>query len=87
MNTQQTPSEKDFTVFDTEQTINPFLVEKLNKIVDYISTPEDNNFFVGVNNAMTGDLAMQFICLANVFKYEIIFNSITEQNIVYFNKI
>ena len=86
MNTQ-TNEEKYFTVFDTEQKINPFLVSKLKQITDYISTPENESFFIETSERMTGELAMQFICLANVFKYEIVFNSITEQNIVYFNKI
>lgn len=84
---QRTNEEKDFTVFDTEQKINHFLVSKLKQITDYISEPEDEGFFVEVHKSMTGQLAMQFICMANVFKYEIIFNSIQNKNIVYFNKI
>ena len=86
MNTQ-TNEEKDFTVFVEEQTINPFLVSKLKQIADYISEPENENFFVEVHKSMTGQLAMQFICMANVFKYEIVFDSIQNKNIVYFNKI
>lgn len=86
MNTQ-TNEEKNFAVFDTDQKINPFLVSKLKQITDYISEPEDESFFVEVHKSMTGQLAIQFICMANVFKYEIVFDSIQNKNIVYFNKI
>ena len=86
MNTQ-TPQEKDFTVFIPEQKINPFLLDKLKQLSTFISEPEKGGFFVETEEKLTGQKAMQFICLSNVFKYEITFHPTINKSIVFFNKL
>ena len=87
MNTQ-TPQEKDFTVFIPEQKINPFLVKKLKQICIYISEPsEDGEFFAQMSGTrITGQQAQSFICLANVFGYDIEFATVNKAVVFFYRK-
>ena len=88
MNTTKHPMELDSVIYTEEQqTLNPFLVEKLKQITDYISgLDECGDFFVSIDDTRIDGKTMQsFICLANVFKYTIQF-TVIDKAIVYFFK-
>lgn len=81
MNTTKHPMVTDHVVFveETEPTnkpINPFLLEKLKPITCYISEPNNlTNFFCQIDDfAITGNQALEFITLADRFKYDITIN-------------
>lgn len=88
MNTTKHPMELDSVIYTEEQqTINPFLVEKLKQISDYVSdVDEDGSFFVNLEDwRIDGKTMQSFICLANVFKYTIQF-TVADKAIIYFFK-
>lgn len=77
----------DFITYHNENTLNPFLVEKLKQLCNYISEPDENGaFFVNLEDwRIDGKTMQSFICLANVFKYTIQF-TVIDKAIVYFFK-
>ena len=56
--------------------INSFLVEKLKPLTSYISEPNSlSNFFCQIPEySITGNQALEFIMIADRFKYDVTFN-------------
>lgn len=86
----KTAPEKDFEVFVAEEQnkpINLFLVEKLKPITCYISEPNNlANFFCQIDDyAITGNQALEFIMVADRFKYDVTFTK-NDKLTIYFWK-
>ena len=67
--------------------INSFLVEKLNPLTSYISEPNNlGQFFCQINEKMiTGNQALEFIMIADKFKFDITITT-TDRLTIYFWK-
>lgn len=76
MNTTKHPMVTDHVIFVDEpinKPINSFLLEKLKPLTSYISEPNNTaNFFCQIDDfSITGSQALEFITLADRFKYDI----------------
>lgn len=88
----KTAPEKDFEVFvndeEQKQPINVFLVEKLKPITSYISEPNNiGNFFCQIDDTcITGNQALEFIMIADRFKYDVTLKSIDRLTINFWKR-
>lgn len=84
------PMISDHVIFDGDELtkpINHFLVEKLKPITSHIGEPNNiGNFFVQIDDfSITGNQALEFITLADKFKYDITLTK-TDRLTIYFWK-
>lgn len=68
--------------------INSFLVEKLKTITCYIGQPNNlGNFFCQIDNfSITGNQALEFIMIADRFKYDVTFNKVDKLTINFWKR-
>lgn len=68
--------------------INSFLVEKLKCITTYISEPNNlGNFFCQINDfAITGNQALEFIMIADRFKFDVTFTKVDKLTIYFWKR-
>lgn len=87
----KTAPEKDFEVFvqdEQNKPINSFLVEKLKPITCYISEPNNlANFFCQIDDfSITGNQALEFIMVADRFKYDVTFGKVDRLTINFWKR-